>query len=580
MQPNITRYSSLSGHPPRATRKRGFQTPTVTAMVMVPWEKLYEPQYTDLVSILVQRLRPRAQPIDGSGGDGGRDIVEYTDDNELIIYELKSFTGRLTPSRRRKVGDSLLNAARHQPEAWDLIVPIRPTASETAWFEGLRADFPFVRQFCGMDWLNSHLAQHDDLVRAAIQNDDGYFLERINDMRAEKDLMLDGVPGLRDRYEALMRRGDELSPYYRFDVSRTSEGVMTTVRLKDEHIVPEEPIQLRFAIAEDTPDGPAVTDQLKRALRFGQDLVIKGENLAEFAITAPADLGLSENAKPNLLTMTPNRVGIDPPTEALLVVENTAGLPLASISLHFKERAQGITGFTAYGADPADVLRVQLRVDPQVGEMDVRINPPAGLMTPAMALPGLRVMARARAGTTLRLDTVIRDQHTPLRSVLAQDAQTDNFRAWVEVIADLEELQRRTGTSFPLPADLTENDATAIHDCLRLMRGENISIGQGPVRVGPVAGAKATEAFLEAEPPFSFAAVRDVTLVLSTWNVPLGPCADYLVATSVLNREEAAEKAAAGEPFTVELQVEGDGHVWRVRQDPQSTPPDGAPEAT
>ncbi|MEU3909148.1 hypothetical protein AB0F20_36030 [Streptomyces goshikiensis] len=112
-------------------------------MVGVPWDELAKnPNASEaLVTMLVLRLRPRAQEVDGVGGDGGRDLLEYSEVNELINYEVKSFTGRMTQTRRRQVRRSLISSARHQPDHWDLMVPISPNPSELTWFNGLRKSF-------------------------------------------------------------------------------------------------------------------------------------------------------------------------------------------------------------------------------------------------------------------------------------------------------------------------------------------------------------------------------------------------------------------------------------------------------
>ena len=70
----------------------------------------FEPQgYEDIVSVLLSRLHPDAQRIDGKGGDGGRDvqIVSGQDGQITDAFELKSFTGRMTFGRRKQVERSL-----------------------------------------------------------------------------------------------------------------------------------------------------------------------------------------------------------------------------------------------------------------------------------------------------------------------------------------------------------------------------------------------------------------------------------------------------------------------------------------
>jgi hypothetical protein len=44
----------------------------------------------------------------------------------------------MTAVRRRQVERSLVSAARHQPDHWDLLVPIDHNPAELLWFEGLR----------------------------------------------------------------------------------------------------------------------------------------------------------------------------------------------------------------------------------------------------------------------------------------------------------------------------------------------------------------------------------------------------------------------------------------------------------
>ncbi|MEH0541499.1 hypothetical protein QBB31_44305 [Streptomyces scabiei] len=186
-------------------------------MVRVPWEKLAEsPRASEsLVTLLMLRLREEARAVDGSGGDGGRDLFEYTDSGELIVYEAKSFTGRMNPVRRRQVVRSLVSAARHQPDHWDLLVPIDPNPAEERWFKGLREQFPFVREWVGRSRLDEKFAAHPDLVRYALQESGDYILERIAEARAERDVLLGGLPDYLERGRALHARVQEISPALR-----------------------------------------------------------------------------------------------------------------------------------------------------------------------------------------------------------------------------------------------------------------------------------------------------------------------------------------------------------------------------
>ena len=72
--------------------------------MQIRWEELERQRYEDMVSVLLSRLHPDAQRIDGKGGDGGRDvqIVHGQDGPIMDAFELKSFTGRITPSTQSR----------------------------------------------------------------------------------------------------------------------------------------------------------------------------------------------------------------------------------------------------------------------------------------------------------------------------------------------------------------------------------------------------------------------------------------------------------------------------------------------
>ena len=52
--------------------------------MLIRWDELGPQSYEDMVSVLVSRLHPDAQRIDGKGGDGGRDVqIVRGQDNRL-----------------------------------------------------------------------------------------------------------------------------------------------------------------------------------------------------------------------------------------------------------------------------------------------------------------------------------------------------------------------------------------------------------------------------------------------------------------------------------------------------------------
>ncbi|MFG1954264.1 hypothetical protein [Micromonospora sp. NPDC048830] len=56
------------------------------------------------MKMLIKKIDPHAQGVDGTGGDGGRDSyvpTRYVAGDGMWIYEVKSFTGRMTGSLDR-----------------------------------------------------------------------------------------------------------------------------------------------------------------------------------------------------------------------------------------------------------------------------------------------------------------------------------------------------------------------------------------------------------------------------------------------------------------------------------------------
>ncbi|MFJ2110269.1 hypothetical protein ACIOHH_37630 [Streptomyces microflavus] len=538
-------------------------------MVMVRWEDLQqdEKRYAALVSMLLLRLRPRARPVEGAGGDGGKDVYEYDEDNQLIIYELKSFTGRLTRGRRSQVEKSLMTAAQHQPDAWDLVVPVHPTAGEWSWFDGLRKDYPFVRELCGLVWLNEKLALHDDLVRASVQGPDGYLLDRIRDARAERDVLLGGVPDLAQRYETLMRRASEISPHYGLTVSHAEGGGSEiAIASKDPRTSDSAPILVEgeLVFSEDDPAGAELRSRYERAVTYGGDVDLPGAHLRGFRISAPAELGISGPLPLYEMRIRSHRELLVPALCAQLSVVGASGLPLQSVPLRFYERSRGARGATLFGSDVAGLIEVQLRLATGAGtwQVDVTFSEPREYPTPATALPVLQVMAHARAGAVVRLAFHAYEMPSTLESILDGDWTNDDFRTWASLCADLRFIQEATNTSFPIPTQMSGTDASGIRQAARLLRGEAVSLGKGPLTLSVKPDrAAALDVFSASQQRLVLA--REITLQLDGWSAALGTCVEYCVVERPSRLAHVREEVAAGRSASLRLDLPHGERVYR-----------------
>lgn len=334
-------------------------------MVRIAWDKLAESPKTSesLVTLLMLRLHARARAVDGSGGDGGRDLFEYTEDGELVVYEAKSFTGRMDQVRRRQVVRSLVSAARHQPDHWDLLVPIDQTPAEQRWFDSLRVDFPFVRAWRGRSWLDEKFAAHPDLVCYALQESGDYILERITEARAERDTLLGGLPDYIKRANALHARAQEISPHYAVHTTQDPDG-QTLVRLTPKGPAPDGQAAIRFTgrirFTADNPQEAQRQRQFEETLRFGGEVELTADNLTEAGLAGPAGLGLEQLTLGTVRITSPHQ-DVTPPLRGQVIVQQPSGIPVTSLSVTFTHRVLGADGGTLHGSDVTGLMRVRLR---------------------------------------------------------------------------------------------------------------------------------------------------------------------------------------------------------------------------
>ena len=223
----IEQAEDVLGHPRgQGDKHGGLRRPracdgTLAHVTRVNWEQ-YEQTFLfeDMVAVLISRLHPNAERIDGAGGDGGRDL-QLRSPGRLDLFELKSFTGRLgarSPNRRRQVEDSLQTGAGLQPDSWTLVVPINFNEAELSWFDGLREKYQFDLDWKGRDWLDDQMSSLSDVRRYYLEGASDEVVRILKELNREEGSLTGGVQDALTRAQALRRRLNDIDPQYRLEI--------------------------------------------------------------------------------------------------------------------------------------------------------------------------------------------------------------------------------------------------------------------------------------------------------------------------------------------------------------------------
>src|SRR5262249_9514639 len=142
----------------------------------------------------------------------------------LTLFELKSFAGRLTASRRAQVAKSLRLAEELSPAEWSLVVPVDHTLKELEWFGGLTAALPFPCRWLGRTWLDSKIAQFPEISSYYLADSGQAIVDALRELAREQSALARGVPDAADRLGQLTARLNAIDPHYAFGLSSMPDG--------------------------------------------------------------------------------------------------------------------------------------------------------------------------------------------------------------------------------------------------------------------------------------------------------------------------------------------------------------------
>lgn len=441
-------------------------------MTAIVWAEIDSSTFEKMVSALIKSKYPDAQRIDGSGGDQGREIQITTGDG-LVVYQFKSFTGRVDDrsGRRRQVEHSLVKAAKLNPASWTLVVPIDPTPGELAWFERLRQKYPFPLDWSGKNWLDLELSERPGLVRYFLHNGADEAVRLLTQLKAERAALGNAVPDALKRAQDLMTLLNDVDPYYTFEITMGTGKQAVAVIPRYPGAEADSPIRISLELqVPDSPEGRARMVEFRSAFEYGTGMEISSDELRGISIEAPAGMGGKFTS--GKVIATP----VHDPNWKLpgrLLVVTPDGTTVAALPVVYSERTTGSKGFTVTAWDRTGTLRVVQRVDGStaMGVASIKFDLPEDAH-PGLVLPVLRFLYRLSPPNMVVFEINGKTISSPSAALEKPLIDGDFF----EIIEALDRVQAGTATPFAVPGDLNKDDVDAIVQADRLLKGEALEL--------------------------------------------------------------------------------------------------------
>ncbi|MGW7327121.1 hypothetical protein ACWGIU_00500 [Streptomyces sp. NPDC054840] len=423
--------------------------------------------YEQAIAVLLSCMHPELLRVDGSGGDGGRD-AQLTDAQGLHVFEMKSFTGRMTKGRRSKVESSLGRAALLNPVSWDVVVPIDLNPAEERWFASLQDRFAFPLSWRGATWIKARLVERPAVRRFYFADHHAELGHLLQEIARNNISPINTAADAAGRLQQLCGRLSELDPHYTFRItagpgSHTGIEVLPAYPGADR----DQPLHIALSVTDpDTPEGERAASDFERCRRYGDAIDLPARFVQ---LSGPASL---------LPPQGSDRVRIEANPEprdlpAQLIVTDPAGRRLAALGLHMTSIRSGTHGGTLTGTDPTGAVTCQLRMDRTTRESSLKIDMkvPAALR-PAQWLDVVRFASHAGPGACLQMTLAghpVNDP-APFRITPREDGAVPVLRVLEQLVA----IEHLAVTTLVVPMDPSKEDLLAIGEAHTLLVGGSV----------------------------------------------------------------------------------------------------------
>lgn len=403
-------------------------------------------------------------------------IVDPQDGSMVEAFEEKSFTGRMTRTRRRQVERSLERVSALGPPRWTLVVPIDPTPVELGWFDGLRAKYDFPLVWRGKTWLDEKMAEYPDIERYFVEGASDEVIRLVTQLREEEAFVGD-VHDAMQRLVALHDRLNEIDPYYRYELATVHPGsdfwpsdVVMSVRHGDVRVdvypkylgaEKDRPITLNFTLALE-PDGV----EIQESLGYGLAVDIPEHLIRNLRIDAPSGLGGEFTGAE--LKLWPVETQLDEASAVRLDIMDGDDRA-ASCWVRLTDQTGGPNGATFTGADSTGWLKVSFRVNFVDNEVETRFRVEPDRAMPVAVLPLLGWLDGFKPGRRLKV-------RWPGGFEFDNEVDEAIFSDGValRLFEALAFIQERSGMHWAVSPEITYEDAEEIWNIAALMRGETL----------------------------------------------------------------------------------------------------------
>lgn len=525
----------------------------------VPWWDIGRETYEDMVSVLISWLHPKAQRIDGTGGDGGRDVQVPTD-NGILVYQLKSFTGRMNGSRRRQVKASLAKAAQDELVGWCLVVPIDPTPDELEWFEGLVERYRFECSWLGKTWLDRQMAEKTAIARYYAH--DGRFalhelIEVLERIGADPSPVKDGiVKAAADQVKGILQQVNELDPHYVFGFAFQPDGGVSVTELpRYPGAEKDSPRSLKMSLAfPATEEGESAHQAFQDTLNYGTLSVIPAEFITEARFDPPRPLDTDfEDGDWSLSSPAPDLV-----TESKIVLKavDQRGEILARLPLDVENATKGMRGSRLNLKDKSGALGAVATFDGPTSQfrVDVSYTPPQEYW-PLDLLPAVNFMAAVGPGADM-VAVVNGKEFAPQGLTGFQPSEAEGLAKYAEFLGHLSYIQTKTGVFFDITGRLTAEEEWSAVFASQLLNGERVQGTWDKITLQIAPGARESVEETLCGPPKAMRSTSHLTISIQGNDIPVGRLVEEIDSARVQARNPSTD-SEPHETATVTL-VPGD----------------------